>query len=223
MLMEQNLDKLANSAAREAGKTVAEARAGVLKGIEVVRLRARPAEPGHGRRPGGEPRRHLRVQARAAGRGGRASPRSTSRRWCRCGCSPSRSRWATPSSSSPPRRCRSPRCMLGELMLEAGVPPGVFSIVHGGKEAVEGCWRTRTSQAVAFVGSTAVAQARVHGGHGARQAGAGAGRREEPPHRRAGRGPGVHAAGGGGLVHRVRGPALHGGQRAWWRWGTCST
>ena len=32
MLLEQNLDKLANSAAREAGKTVAEARAGRAQG-----------------------------------------------------------------------------------------------------------------------------------------------------------------------------------------------
>ncbi len=39
-----------------------------------------------------------------------ASRRSTSRRWCRCGCAPTRSPAATRSSSSRARRTRRPRC-----------------------------------------------------------------------------------------------------------------
>ena len=38
------------------------------------------------------------------------SPRSTSRPWCPCGCSPTPWRAATPSSSSRPRRTPRPRC-----------------------------------------------------------------------------------------------------------------
>jgi malonate-semialdehyde dehydrogenase (acetylating)/methylmalonate-semialdehyde dehydrogenase len=48
--------------------------------------------------------------------------------------------------------------MLGELLLEAGVPPGVFSIIHGGKEAVEGILAHPDIHAIGFVGSTAIAK-----------------------------------------------------------------
>src|SRR5690606_27195939 len=48
--------------------------------------------------------------------------------------------------------------LLGELLLEAGVPPGVFSIVHGGREAVEGILAHPDIHAVGFVGSTTVAR-----------------------------------------------------------------
>ena len=50
------------------------------------------------------------VAAPAGRRLSRASRRSISRRWCRCGCFRSRSPAATPSSSSPRRRTRRHRC-----------------------------------------------------------------------------------------------------------------
>ena len=66
-----------------------------------------------------------------------ASRRSTSRRWSRCGCSRSRSRAATRSSSSRARTTRPRRCCIAELLAEAGLPDGVFTVVHGDKEAVD--------------------------------------------------------------------------------------
>ncbi|MGK5728027.1 CoA-acylating methylmalonate-semialdehyde dehydrogenase [Streptomyces sp. URMC 124] len=46
---------------------------------------------------------------------------------------------------------------LAELFLEAGLPPGVFNVVNGGKEAVETLLEDPRVQAVGFVGSTPIA------------------------------------------------------------------
>jgi 5-carboxymethyl-2-hydroxymuconic-semialdehyde dehydrogenase len=44
---------------------------------------------------------------------------------------------------------------LGELALEAGIPPGVFNVLHGtGKEAGEALCRHRDVRAISFTGST---------------------------------------------------------------------
>jgi malonate-semialdehyde dehydrogenase (acetylating) / methylmalonate-semialdehyde dehydrogenase len=47
---------------------------------------------------------------------------------------------------------------LGELLLEAGLPSGVFNIVHGDKECVDALLSHPLVRAVSFVGSTAVAR-----------------------------------------------------------------
>ncbi|HEY2779659.1 MAG TPA: CoA-acylating methylmalonate-semialdehyde dehydrogenase [Steroidobacteraceae bacterium] len=46
--------------------------------------------------------------------------------------------------------------LLAELALQAGLPPGVLSIVHGGKRAVDAICTHPDIAAVSFVGSTAV-------------------------------------------------------------------
>jgi malonate-semialdehyde dehydrogenase (acetylating)/methylmalonate-semialdehyde dehydrogenase len=46
--------------------------------------------------------------------------------------------------------------LLAELALEAGVPPGVLNVVHGGKAAVDGLCTHPDVRAVSFVGSTHV-------------------------------------------------------------------
>jgi len=45
-----------------------------------------------------------------------------------------------------------------ELLHEAGLPPGVLNLVHGGKEAVDGLLHHPLVRAVSFVGSTPVAK-----------------------------------------------------------------
>jgi malonate-semialdehyde dehydrogenase (acetylating) / methylmalonate-semialdehyde dehydrogenase len=47
---------------------------------------------------------------------------------------------------------------LGELLLEAGLPGGVFNLVHGDKECVDALLTHPQVAAVSFVGSTAVAR-----------------------------------------------------------------
>ncbi len=47
---------------------------------------------------------------------------------------------------------------LAELFLEAGGPPGIFNVVHGDKEAVDALLTDPRIMAVGFVGSTDIAQ-----------------------------------------------------------------
>ncbi len=46
---------------------------------------------------------------------------------------------------------------LGELMLEAGAPPGVLNVVHGDKQAVDAILDSDLVRAVSFVGSSDIA------------------------------------------------------------------
>ncbi|MFQ5424948.1 MAG: CoA-acylating methylmalonate-semialdehyde dehydrogenase [Phycisphaerae bacterium] len=48
---------------------------------------------------------------------------------------------------------------LAELLQEAGLPPGVFNIVHGDKECVDTLLTDERVRAVSFVGSTPIAKA----------------------------------------------------------------
>ncbi len=52
------------------------------------------------------------------------------------------------------RRCR---LKLAELMIEAGLPPGILNVVHGDKEAVDNITSHPDIAAVTFVGSTPIA------------------------------------------------------------------
>ncbi|MEM9346142.1 MAG: CoA-acylating methylmalonate-semialdehyde dehydrogenase [Planctomycetota bacterium] len=47
---------------------------------------------------------------------------------------------------------------LAELLVDAGLPPGVFNLVHGGKEMVDALLEHPGVNAVSFVGSTAIAK-----------------------------------------------------------------
>src|SRR5271166_6359372 len=48
--------------------------------------------------------------------------------------------------------------MLAELMIEAGLPPGILNVVNGDKEAVDGILDDPDIRAVGFVGSSPIAQ-----------------------------------------------------------------
>jgi len=58
----------------------------------------------------------------------------------------------------PSERDPSPSLMLAELWQEAGLPDGVFNVVHGDRVAVERLLEHPDVAAVSFVGSTAVAR-----------------------------------------------------------------
>ncbi len=47
---------------------------------------------------------------------------------------------------------------LAELMLEAGLPPGILNAVNGNREAVDAILDDREIAAVGFVGSSSIAQ-----------------------------------------------------------------
>ncbi len=61
---------------------------------------------------------------------------------------------------------KDPSCAvrLAELLKEAGLPDGVFNVVHGDKEAVDAILTDPRIQAVSFVGSTPIAEYVYHTG-----------------------------------------------------------
>ncbi|MGW8375072.1 CoA-acylating methylmalonate-semialdehyde dehydrogenase [Streptomyces sp. ODS28] len=58
----------------------------------------------------------------------------------------------------PSERAPSVPLRLAELFLEAGLPPGVFNVVNGGRESVDALLEDPRVEALGFVGSTAVAE-----------------------------------------------------------------
>ena len=63
---------------------------------------------------------------------------------------------ATRSSLNPPAKCPSARRKITELVEEAGFPPGVWNMVHGGRTVVGGMLEHPDIQGITFVGSTPV-------------------------------------------------------------------
>jgi malonate-semialdehyde dehydrogenase (acetylating)/methylmalonate-semialdehyde dehydrogenase len=58
----------------------------------------------------------------------------------------------------PSERDPSAGLRIAELLMEAGLPAGVFNVVHGDKEAVDALLHHPQVSAVSFVGSTAIAE-----------------------------------------------------------------
>jgi malonate-semialdehyde dehydrogenase (acetylating)/methylmalonate-semialdehyde dehydrogenase len=58
----------------------------------------------------------------------------------------------------PSEKDPSPSVRIAELLTEAGLPPGVFNVIHGDKEAVDAILHHPGIAAVSFVGSTPIAK-----------------------------------------------------------------
>jgi malonate-semialdehyde dehydrogenase (acetylating)/methylmalonate-semialdehyde dehydrogenase len=58
----------------------------------------------------------------------------------------------------PSERDPSASLLLAEMLKEAGLPDGVFNVVHGDKTAVDALLSNPTVQAISFVGSTPIAE-----------------------------------------------------------------
>ena len=136
-LLEKHIDELAALVTEENGKVTSEARAEVLKAAELLRVRVLAAADRAGRGARGESRR--RVPHRAV---------------------PGRRRGGDHAVQLPEHGARTGRCLnaialgncmilkpselvplsagrIAELLREAGLPDGVFQVVHGGRETVE--------------------------------------------------------------------------------------
>jgi malonate-semialdehyde dehydrogenase (acetylating) / methylmalonate-semialdehyde dehydrogenase len=153
-----NVDRLAHRAASEAGKTVAEARAGVLKGVEVIEfaLSLQNLDDGGAL----EVSRGVSCEARREPLGVVAGvtpfnfPAMVPMWLYPIAVTLGNSFVLKPSEKVP----LTPQ-ILGELMLEAGFPAGVFSIVNGSRETVEAVIDHPDVSALGFVGSTPAARA----------------------------------------------------------------
>ena len=157
-LVLKDLDRLANGVALESGKTLGEAKAGILKGIEVTEfaLSLQNLDDGGAL----EVSRGVSCEVRREPMG------------VVVGITPFNfpamvPMWMYPIAVTlgnafilkPSEKVPLTACRMGELMLEAGFPPGVFSVVHGGREAVEALIDHPDVEVIGFVGSSAVARA----------------------------------------------------------------
>ncbi|HKE18797.1 MAG TPA: CoA-acylating methylmalonate-semialdehyde dehydrogenase [Kofleriaceae bacterium] len=153
-----NVDRLGHRAAAEAGKTVAEGRAGVLKGVEVIEfaLSLQNLDDGGAL----EVSRGVSCEARREPLGVVAGitpfnfPAMVPMWLYPIAVTLGNSFVLKPSEKVP----LTPQ-ILGELMLEAGFPAGVFSIVNGARDTVEAVVDHPDVSALGFVGSTPAARA----------------------------------------------------------------
>jgi malonate-semialdehyde dehydrogenase (acetylating)/methylmalonate-semialdehyde dehydrogenase len=153
----EHLAELSQLVASESGKTPAEARAGVLRGIEVIDFA-------------------LSLQNSDAGAALDVS-RGVSCEYRRdalgvvVGITPFNfpamvPMWMFPIALSvgnafilkPSEKVPLSASYLGDLAMKAGYPPGIFSVVHGDRDSVEALVQHPLVQAVGFVGSSDVAR-----------------------------------------------------------------
>ncbi|HEY1686304.1 MAG TPA: aldehyde dehydrogenase family protein, partial [Tepidisphaeraceae bacterium] len=157
-LLIKNFEKIALTVCREHGKTIVEARASVQRGIEVVEFACGTPSllmgqtlPDLARNVDGET---LRFPVGVC-----------------AGITPFNfpamvPMWMFPIALAcgntfvlkPSEKVPLSVNLLGELLVEAGVPAGVFNIVHGDKEAVDVLLTHPLVKAVSFVGSTGIAK-----------------------------------------------------------------
>ena len=155
-LVWQHIDELSHSAAREAGKTLAEARAGLEKGLEVVEyaLSLQNLEQGGSL----EVSRGVRCEVRREPLGVVAGitpfnfPAMVPMWMFPIAVTLGNAFILKPSEKVPLSALR-----LAELMHAAGYPPGVFSVVNGRAEAVQALIDHPDVAAYGFVGSSRVA------------------------------------------------------------------
>ena len=110
----------------------------------------------------------------------------------------------------PSERDPSASMLVAELWAEAGLPDGVFNVVHGDKEAVDALLDHPDVAAVSFVGSTPIARYIHERGDRQRQARAGPRRRQEPRDHPARRGHRLRLGPPGRGRLRLGRRALHG-------------
>jgi malonate-semialdehyde dehydrogenase (acetylating)/methylmalonate-semialdehyde dehydrogenase len=162
----QRADELATLIALESGKTPAEAKAGLVRGIEVLEFAI------------GLPNMDV-GSALDVSRGVRCETRREPLGVV-VGITPFNfpamvPLWMLPLALcvgntfilKPSEKTPQTACALGQALCDVGFPPGVFSIAHGGADTVQALLDETAIEAVAFVGSTTVA-ASVYGQAAAR-------------------------------------------------------
>ena len=157
-LVNRDMDKLADRLAREHGKTLADAKGDIQRGLEVAEFTCGiplllKGEYTEGAGPGIDlysMRQPLGVVAGITPFNFPAMiPLWKAAPAIACG---------NAFVLKPSERAPSVPMMLAELMIEAGLPPGILNVVNGDKEAVDAILDHRDVMAVGFVGSSDIAQ-----------------------------------------------------------------
>ncbi|MBL9188975.1 MAG: CoA-acylating methylmalonate-semialdehyde dehydrogenase [Opitutaceae bacterium] len=157
-LIEQNFDLLCRTVSREHGKTHAEARGSVFRGLENVEYAC------------GIPTLLFGDSLRNIARGVDCDTINLPLGVC-VGITPFNfpamvPLWMFPTAIAcgntfilkPSEKVPLSAILLGQLLEQAGCPKGVFNIVHGGRPAVDALLKHPKVKAVSFVGSTPIAK-----------------------------------------------------------------
>jgi malonate-semialdehyde dehydrogenase (acetylating)/methylmalonate-semialdehyde dehydrogenase len=157
-LLEQHQKELASLVTEEHGKVFLDAMGSVQRGIEVVEFAA------------GAPQLLKGDHAESVGRGVDAHSRLQPLGVC-AGITPFNfpamvPMWMFPMALAcgntfvlkPSEKVPSASIRIAELLKQAGLPDGVFNVVHGDKEAVDAILHHPDIKAVSFVGSTPIAK-----------------------------------------------------------------
>ena len=157
-LLERHLDELAALITRENGKTIAESRAEVLKAIELTEFACSLPQIATGEVLEVSRGIECRVERFPVGIVAAITPFNF----------PSMvPHWSMPNAIAlgnclilkPSELVPLSAMRIADLLAEAGLPRGVFSVVHGGKAAVEALCDHPDIAAISFVGSTSTAKA----------------------------------------------------------------
>ncbi len=156
-LLEENADELAEALSREHGKTIPDAKGDIQRGLEVCEYVCGAPELLKGEyTTGAGGGIDMYSMRQPVGVGAGITPFNFPAMipmWMfapaiACG---------NAFVLKPSERDPSVPVRLAELMIEAGLPPGVLNVVHGDREAVEALCADPDVGAVAFVGSTPIA------------------------------------------------------------------
>ncbi|MBV1694093.1 MAG: CoA-acylating methylmalonate-semialdehyde dehydrogenase [Hyphomicrobiales bacterium] len=151
-------DKLADCLAREHGKTVADAKGDIQRGLEVVEFAIGAPHLMKGEyTEGAGPGIDIYSMRQALGVVAGITPFNFPAMIPLWKAAPAIA-CGNAFVLKPSERDPGVPLMLAELFLEAGLPPGILNVVNGDKEAVDAVLDDRDIQAVGFVGSTAIAE-----------------------------------------------------------------
>ena len=157
-LTQRDYDKLADCLAREHGKTLADAKGDIQRGLEVVEFSCgvphlMKGEYTEGAGPGIDLYSIRQPLGVVAGITPFNFPAMIPLWQCAPAIACGNAFLLKPSERDP-----GVPLMLAQLMLEAGLPPGILNVVNGDKDAVDAILDHPDIAAVGFVGSTPVAQ-----------------------------------------------------------------
>jgi malonate-semialdehyde dehydrogenase (acetylating)/methylmalonate-semialdehyde dehydrogenase len=157
-LVEQNFDKLCHTVSREHGKTHAEARGSIFRGIENIEFAC------------GIPTLLMGDTLENLARGVDCETHHQPLGVC-AGITPFNfpamvPLWMFPVALAcgntfvlkPSEKVPLSAILLGELIEQAGLPKGVFNIIHGGRECVDALLKHPEVRAISFVGSSPIAK-----------------------------------------------------------------
>lgn len=157
-LINENMDALAEAVSREHGKTLPDARGDVQRGLEVVEFCMGAPNMLKGEyTDNGGPGIDLYSMRQPLGVVAGITPFNFPAMiplWKMAGALAC----GNAMILKPSERVPTTALMLAELLQEAGLPDGVLQVINGDKESVDALLDNETIQAVAFVGSTPIAQ-----------------------------------------------------------------